>query len=375
MTTVFNQFINDYKASKIAVITDDIAKGSTQITSAIIAPIEDISPDVVNQITKITGGLFMVSVSEARANKLQLQPMPKRNFSENKLDKTSTGLNEMFASVEARNNVTTGISASDRAQTLNVLGASVPNARAIVSPGHIFPILAKSGGILEKPAITEAALDCSTLAGFTDAALWVYLIDQNGVAYDPAKASTLAEKLNWPHINISDLLRHRLTIDATVREVANANLPTELGGDFKAYIFHSDIYQGEHIALVHGDISKEPVLTRVQSESTLSDVFGGQQSKSLLEQSLKKIKDNGSGVLIYLRRSAAGQIANQIAAQINPQTPSTANNMALMRNYGVGAQIIRALGIKKINLLSNSNKSIDGLGLFGVEIVSITDLS
>jgi 3,4-dihydroxy 2-butanone 4-phosphate synthase/GTP cyclohydrolase II len=333
----------------------------------IVSDCSSINPNLVNKFTFLTGGIFTVTVSKERASSFDLKPMRVREL--NATNQNENSISAMLASVESRHNVTTGISASDRAQTLRVLASNNPNPRDLVSPGHIFPVLAKSGGILENPGVNEAAIELMRIHSLNDCALTILLIDENGISFTTSKSEDLSKELCWPIIKISSLVQHRLASDSTVKLVTTAKLPTEFGEEFTAYAFHSDIYQGEHVALILGDIKKEPVLTRVQSEATISDVFGGNKSREQLHKSLELIKKNGAGVLIYLRKNSENALSELLT-----KDPTQSPKMSIMRNYGIGAQIIKSLGINKINLITTSPKSIEGLNLFGVEISTLTIL-
>jgi 3,4-dihydroxy 2-butanone 4-phosphate synthase/GTP cyclohydrolase II len=252
----------------------------------------------------------------------------------------------------------------------------------LVQPGHIFPIEAKSGGVLVRNTLTDAALDCSRLLGHTSAAAYCDCLNAHGSLSDANQLIQLAQKHQLPYTTISEIVKHRLATESLVTRVAEANLPTALAGMVRAYTFSSKIYSGEHLALVKGDISgSQPVLTRVQAEATFSDVFGGSNSLSQqhLHKSLEMIGAEGRGVLLYLRKSEPGELTRNIRTADQPPAEnsqaSTNYDNATMRQYGIGAQILRDLGISQINLLTSKSGLPPGIFDFGLTIAAITPLN
>ncbi len=278
----------------------------------------------------------------------------------------------MCVTVEAREGVTTGISAADRSVTVTLLGEKIPNPRKIVSPGHIFPVQTREGGLLVRTAIPEAAVDITVECGFNDAALFVDLIGSDGSFLSREAVTLLSKEYKIPCISLGTLTQERLQSQALVQKVTEARLPTEFAGEVHAIIYKSHIHSGEHLALVKGDIhSSDPLLTRVQTEATIHDVFGGSTSNTRrqLHQALRQIGSRGRGVLVYLRKPQEGFLKDQLS-----EGPALASRMTLMRDYGIGAQILRDLGVSKIELLTNTKKNLVGLKTFGIDIVAQTPL-
>lgn len=337
--------------------------------SVIVAPALNISADEVNFIIATTGGLTFVALSTARAAAFMLTPMP--NTQATSLSRNLSSILDQYTSVEAREGVTTGISSSDRATTISVLGSLDPHPRALVKPGHIFPVGTKQGGSVVKAGIPEAALDIVTLAGFSDAALFVDFLDSSGEFLSPEAANNWAVTHNLPTITISEVIQHRLLREPLVARLSEANLPTREAGKVRAIAYRSIIHDVEHVALVKGDLlTGQPVLVRVQVENTVADLFGGSSpaTRQQISGSLRALAERGSGVLLYLRRNSltehtAKPLTN--SPSLSPIPPS-----AGMREYGVGAQILRDLGISKIELLSSTQRNLIGLDSFGISVVA-----
>ena len=358
------RFLRGFKTNHIGVLIDDLSCSR----AALVAPVERISADGVNRILSLSGGLTLVALSQERANTFMLASMARPTTT---LDhKVASSSVPHFVSVEAREGITTGISAADRAHTLNILGAQTPQPRALVKPGHIFPVATREGGVLVKAEIPEGALDIARLAGFTDAALYVDLLDKHGELIDADAAQRVAEKEHLPAITLSQLISYRLAHESIVVRVADAALPTTLAGDVRAIVYRSSISDSEHVALVKGDVrAAETVLVRVQAEHTVADVFGGASpaSRAHLQNSLAAIGLRGCGVLLYLRRPFLDS-KNSNTQQLREEATQP-KNAAMMREYGVGAQILRDLGITNVELLSGTLRSLEGLSSFGISVV------
>ncbi len=359
-------FLEELTRSRLGVLIDDL--GSSR--AALVAPAQEISAELVNRALALSGGLTFVALSQERAAALMLPEMsrPEPSAAPNAREGDSL---KMLSSVEAREGITTGISASDRAATLRILGAKMPHPRDLVKPGHIFPVEARTGGVLVKAAIPEGALDLVSLAGFSDAALFIDLLGASGELLSSEEAARFASDHGIAAAALSELISYRLHREPLVTRTAEATIPSQIAGELRGITYRSAIHDVEHIALVKGDVSHGgPVLVRVQAENTLSDVFGGgsRSSRAQLQASLRAIAERGSGVLLYLRRP---HIEETNGERHSVQTPAQrANQARMMREYGVGAQILRDLGITQIEVLSSSSKSLSGLASFGLTIVS-----
>lgn len=357
----YTQFIDSFKSRRACIVVDDLTH---QQRCALVLPAQDSSADEVNWAIQRTSGVVFTSLSTSRARSLQILPMTRPITSQT----VSLETPQMGISVEAREGVTTGISAADRAATLRVLGEVNPSSRKLVTPGHIFPIIAKDGGVLSRPAIPEAALDIVVKAGYSDAAAIIDLVGTSGQFLSSHECRNDALLGGLPSISLSELTRALLIEQSLVTKVAEATLPTERAGTMRAIIYRSKLHEGEHLALVKGDLSGDaPVMTRVQGESTFSDVFGGdKESRKALQRSLKMIGEKQRGVIVYLRKSSQGYL-KELVSTVDSQD---LQKITLMREYGVGAQILRDLGVQSIELLTNSPKKLIGLNSFGIRIVN-----
>jgi 3,4-dihydroxy 2-butanone 4-phosphate synthase/GTP cyclohydrolase II len=360
----FPEFLNACKQSKLGILVDDLSSSR----AALFAPAEEVTAQEVNRILTLSGGLTFVALSPERAAAFLLATMARPSTMGSSALPTSQ--TSQYVSVEAREGITTGISAADRAKTLQILGARVAQPRALVKPGHIFPVETREGGVLVKTAIPEGALDIVKMSGFTDAALFVDLLDTKGELMNEHGAHECALREGLPLITLSELIQHRLRQESLVVRVAEAMLPTTLAGEVRAIVYRSNISDVEHVALVKGDVSGDtPVLVRVQAEHTVPDVFGGDSpaSRSILQNSLKEIGARGRGVLLYLRRPFMDSKGSAIQ-HLKDTPPSLAATR--MREYGVGAQILRDLGVTQVELLTSSKRSLEGLPSFGITVVS-----
>ena len=346
--------------------------------SVLVAPAQDISEVEINRILSHTGGLTFVALTPDRAAAFMLSSMG-RPHSAGAAGTEATSFAQ-YTSVEAREGVSTGISTADRATTIRILGAAAPQPRALVKPGHIFPVETKRGGTLVRAAIPEAAIDIVIHAGYSDSALFVDLLDRSGEIVTSSGARDWAREHGVPLFSLSEIIRERLVREPLVARLSEATIPTRHAGEVKAIAYRSQIHDVEHVALVKGDLDiSAPVLVRVQVEHMLTDVFGGGQpaTRRQIDNSLAAIGQRGSGVLLYLRsKRLQDDPAFHVAPAASP-TGTEVPHAAMMREYGVGAQILRDLGITQIELLSSTHRSLVGLESFGMVVshqIPIPDL-
>jgi 3,4-dihydroxy 2-butanone 4-phosphate synthase/GTP cyclohydrolase II len=361
-------FFEAFRATRLGILIDDAGEAPH---AALVIPAEGITEPEMNRALSLTGGLPFVALSPERAMSFMLPSMARPQV------RTARAGNAhqsplQFVSVEAREGISTGISAFDRATTVAILGADAPQPRKLVKPGHIFPVETRQGGVLVKTAVPEGALDIVKAAGFTDAALFMDLLDRVGELLSPDAAIAFAKAEGVPCLMLTSLIEYRLEHETLVSRVAEAQLPTLEAGEVRSIIYRSRIHEVEHIAFVKGNVSHGgPVLVRVQAENTVADVFGGPTppARKQIQASLRAIGARGEGVLLYLRRSFMDAAGGQ--PQILPSAPLPAPRSAvMMREYGVGAQILRDLGIVQIDLLSTTSRSMVGLSSFGIDVVS-----
>jgi 3,4-dihydroxy 2-butanone 4-phosphate synthase/GTP cyclohydrolase II len=286
-------------------------------------------------------------------------------------------------SIEARRGVTTGISAADRATT--ILTAIHPDTQPhdLVRPGHVFPLRARSGGVLERAGQTEASVDLARMAGLYPAGVICEIMNDDGSMARLPQLQEVARRHGFMLVTVADIIAHRLKTETLVRKVAEAPLTTPFG-TFTAAVFENSLDNEHHLVLYKGDIhSVDPVLCRVQSQCSIGDAFqaAGNESTGQIRQSLEAINRAGAGVLVYLRqegkgaalveelRSLAGAEAKQESAAPNESAVSD------FRIYGIGAQILRLLGVRRIRLLTNHPRKIVGLHGFGITVVEQTPLA
>ncbi|NLF24828.1 MAG: hypothetical protein GX589_04125 [Deltaproteobacteria bacterium] len=357
-------FIEAFKRRGLGILQDDV---DPQQRAVLVAACERIDYDLLNQVFTISGGVPLVALSPMRAEAFLFARMTRPGAGIGGAVGTAY---QMYISVDAREGITTGISISDRLRTLNILGEAQPQPRKLVRPGHIFPVETREGGVLVRNALPEGALDLARISGFSDAALLVDLLDQNGGYLTPSSQSRLAQVQALPTTTLSELTAYRLQTEPLVVRVAEASLPTAATGLLRSYIYRSKLYGGEHLALVKGEISPvQPVLTRVQMEFTAADVFGGvfPPTRSQIHACLRAIGDGPTGVFLYLRRSVKGHLKEQVHALSLGKPPQRPLNL---REYGIGAQILYDLGARRIELLTNTPSDLASLKSFGLEVVS-----
>jgi 3,4-dihydroxy 2-butanone 4-phosphate synthase/GTP cyclohydrolase II len=366
--------IEDIKQGKLVIVVDDEDRENE---GDFITAAHNVTPEIINFMSKEGRGLICTPLTEERADELNLDLMVSNN----------TALHETPFTVSVDligHGCTTGISAHDRAKTVQALIDPATKPQDLGRPGHIFPLRAKKGGVLRRAGHTEATIDLARLAGFEPAGVLVEIMNEDGTMARLSQLKKIANKFQLKIISIKDLIEYRLKSDSLIEEITRVDMPTKYG-HFKLAAFKEKLTGGEHLALIKGEWKKdEPVLTRVHSSCFTGDILGsfrcdcGEQ----LHKAMQMVETEGKGLILYMNQEGRGiGLVNKLRAyKLQEEGMDTVEaNLHLgfgmdERDYGVGAQILRHLNVTKLRLMSNNPKKRAGLSGYGLEIVEIVPI-
>ena len=359
--------IEDARKGRMFILVDDEGRENE---GDLVIPAEMATPDVVNFMAKHGRGLICLTLPRERVEQLGLHLMSARNEARHQTAFT--------VSIEAREGVTTGISAADRAHTIAVAIDPKMSRNDIVTPGHVFPLVAQDGGVLVRAGHTEAAVDMARLAGLNPSGVICEVMNDDGTMARLPDLVKFAQLHGLKVASISDLIAHRRRNEKVVERVLESRINSRFGGEFKVVVYANKVTYAEHIALVKGDVSgEEPVLVRMHQINLLADALGdmtvgqffqgeARARGSELEAAMKTVAEKGRGVIVIIREPTPTSLSRFLRER---EGQTLKKPIAELRQYGIGAQILLDLGVSKMILLSNTRRSIVGLDGYGLTLV------
>lgn len=357
------EVIEDARNGKMFILVD---AEDRENEGDLVIPAQMCTPEAVNFMAKYGRGLVCLTLTGDRAKQLNLEFMSSNNQSRNQTAFT--------VSIEAREGISTGISAHDRAHTVSVAIDPTRGQNDIVSPGHVFPLVAKDGGVLVRAGHTEAAVDIARLAGLYPAGVICEIMNDDGTMARLPDLVQFAQLHGLKIATIADLIAYRRRYDHFIHRAIETELESNYGGEFKMMVYLNTVEYAEHIALVKGDISTpEPVLVRMHAMNVFDDILGASGTRSdLLKESMKMISEEGRGVIVLIRDTTATVVSDLLLRKGEAVDQGMPRRL---REYGVGAQILLDLGVHEMILLSDTDRSIVGLEGYGLSVAGQRSIS
>ncbi len=363
--------INEIRRGRMVILMDDKDRENE---GDLCMAAEKVTPAAINFMATHGRGLICLSLTEEKVRQLGLPMMVSEN--------TSPFGTAFTISIDAADQITTGISAADRARTSLAAIADDAKPQDLVTPGHVFPLRARKGGVLVRAGQTEGSVDLARLAGLRPAGVICEIMKDDGTMARQPDLMKFAKRHKLKVVTIADLIQYRLNYDSLVYRAATASLPTRIGGAFQAIVYNTHVDQSEHLALIKGDIApKEETLVRVHTKYVPGDVFGFQflNTGAVIQRSMELIANEGKGVILYLQPELRGlQPASVTYPRVDGRQQTEMNASFVYRSefkeYGIGAQILRDLGVGKMRLLTNNRKHLVGLRGYGLEVTSLVPI-
>lgn len=345
--------LDDARNGRMFILVDDEDRENE---GDLVMPAQLCTPDDINFMAKYGRGLICLALNKERVDRLGLNLMSPRNGTRHETAFT--------VSIEAKEGVTTGISAADRARTIHVAADPAQGPEAIVTPGHVFPLVARDGGVLVRAGHTEAAVDIAQLAGLTPAGVICEIMNDDGTMARLPDLIPFAAQHNLHIATIADLIAYRRRSEKMVKRLAETTFESVHGGAFRMIVYGTTAGYAEHVALVRGDITTAPTLVRMHAfnllSDTLGDIHGGRAGD--LQAAMEAVARAGSGVVVLLREPIPTALSDRVRERTGERAPQE------LRDYGIGAQILLDLGVREMLLLSNSKRSVIGLEGYGLTI-------
>lgn len=353
--------VAEIASGRMVIVTDDEQRENE---GDLVLAASKASPEAINLMIQEAGGLICVPTLSHQLTKLGINQMVVDNRESHRTD--------FSVSVDAAEGISTGISAYDRAQTIQILADPKATPEMLVQPGHIFPLRSRPGGVLQRAGHTEAAVDLATLAGLHPSGVICEILNKDGSMARLPELVEYKRKHGLKMISIAQLIEYRHKREKLVEKIGHRKTETEFG-NFDLHVFRSVLDNRTHLALSRGELNREPTLVRVQGENLLSDVFGAEVRENLVRPSMKRIAEEGKGAVVYIEQSHGG-------LRLNPKTGKLLESDALgkapmdIRDYGIGAQILSELGLQKIRLLTSRPRKMIALEGYDLEIVEQVEL-